>query len=90
VGLGPVFATATKRLRRTPGGPDLVRAALGATRLPLYPIGGVTLETAPSLVAAGAVRLAVSSAVCAAADPGAATRALLRVVEAESVRAWPR
>ena len=80
VGLGPVFATETKRLSRPPGGPALVRAVEGATALPLYPIGGITAANAASLVEAGARRLAVSSAVCAADDPRDAAAALARLL----------
>jgi len=80
VGLGPVFPTATKALRRAPGGPALVRDAADATTLPLFPIGGITLASVPALVAAGARAIAVSSAICAAEDPCAAARALLRAL----------
>jgi thiamine-phosphate pyrophosphorylase len=80
VGVGPMFATATKELRRAPRGAALLREALGATDLPVFPIGGITAANARELVAAGATRLAVSSAICAAEDPRAAAaelRALL-------------
>ena len=80
IGLGPMFATGTKELKRAPGGAALLREVLGATDLPLFPIGGITAARAPRLIAAGATRLAVSSAICAAGDPrGAAAelRALL-------------
>lgn len=80
IGLGPMFATGTKELKRTPGGVALLREVLGTTDLPVFPIGGITAANAPHLIAAGATRLAVSSAICAAGDPrGAAAelRALL-------------
>jgi thiamine-phosphate pyrophosphorylase len=80
VGLGPMFASRTKTLRRPPGGPALLRSALGATHLPLYPIGGITAANLPSLVAAGATRAAVSSAICGAKDPRAAAAALNRIL----------
>jgi len=76
IGLGPIFPTGTKELRRTPRGVALLREALGATDLPLFPIGGITAANAPELVAAGATRLAVSSAICAAEDPRASAAAL--------------
>jgi thiamine-phosphate pyrophosphorylase len=72
VGLGPMFSTPTKALTRTPGGAALLRDAADATELPLFPIGGIDAAGAATLVAAGAVRLAVSAAICAAADPRAA------------------
>jgi thiamine-phosphate pyrophosphorylase len=83
VGLGPCFATGSKALARAPGGPALVLAAVPAAGpLPVFAIGGVTLENAPSLVAAGARRLAVGSAVLRAADPAAAARALANCLTA--------
>jgi thiamine-phosphate pyrophosphorylase len=72
-----MFPTDTKQLARRPGGAALLRDASGATTLPLYPIGGITAALVPALVAAGAARLAVSAAVCAAPDPAAAARDLL-------------
>lgn len=80
VGLGPMFATETKSLTRAPRGPDLVRECAGATSLPLFPIGGITATNLPSLLTAGARRAAVSSAICAAADPRAAASALARLL----------
>ena len=75
VGLGPIFASRTKTSpARSPGGPDLVRTTLGATDLPLFPIGGITLDNAPGLIEAGATRLAVGAAICSAPDPAAAAR----------------
>jgi thiamine-phosphate pyrophosphorylase len=75
-GIGPCFATHTKELRRRPGGADLVREAAAVARLPLFAIGGVAPGNAASLVAAGARRLAVGSAILSANDPAAAARAL--------------
>ncbi|MHC4930618.1 MAG: thiamine phosphate synthase [Planctomycetota bacterium] len=76
VGLGPMFPTVTKTLTRSPKGAALVRAVQGATHLPLFPIGGIGPENVADLVEAGATRIAVSSAICAAPDPEAAARAL--------------
>jgi thiamine-phosphate pyrophosphorylase len=80
VGLGPIYATETKSLARTPRGPRLVSEACGATRLPVFPIGGIDARNASVLVACGARRLAVSGAICAAPDPREAARALRRVL----------
>lgn len=76
VGLGPMFLTRTKALSRTPGGARLLRDAANATTLPLFPIGGIDAASAPALIAAGATRLAVSAAICAASDPRAAAEEL--------------
>jgi thiamine-phosphate pyrophosphorylase len=69
IGIGPMFETATKEVARAPGGPALLRDVLAATDLPVFPIGGIREENARALVAAGATRLAVSSAICGSRDP---------------------
>lgn len=83
VGLGPMFPTETKALARRPRGAALVREVAGATTLPVFPIGGITATNAPGLIAAGATRLAVSSAICAAPDPRAAAAALRALLPAD-------
>jgi len=80
VGLGPMFATETKDLALRPGGADLVAQVHDATDLPLFPIGGIHASNLPALVAAGATRAAVSSAICGADDPERATRELLQIL----------
>ncbi len=77
LGLGPMFPTRTKSLSRAPRGAELIRETAGATDLPVFPIGGITAATLPHLVAAGATRAAVSSAICASPDPHRAARELL-------------
>jgi thiamine-phosphate pyrophosphorylase len=59
--VGPVFGTATKNTGYEAVGLDLVRrcATLAAGRVPVVAIGGVTLERAPSVIAAGADSVAV-------------------------------
>lgn len=81
IGIGPMFPTATKELTRAPRGAALLREIMGATDLPVFPIGGITAANAPGLVAAGATRLAVSSAICAAEDPGRAAASLRALLE---------
>jgi len=76
VGLGPMFATGTKRLTRAPGGAALLASVLDATSLPIFPIGGIDIDSLPDLVAVGARRCAVSSAICAAGDPKGAAAIL--------------
>jgi len=80
-GLGPCFATESKTLTRAPQGPGLVAAALApGERLPVFPIGGITLANAPALIAAGARRLAVGAAVLRAQDPAVAARKLAELL----------
>jgi thiamine-phosphate pyrophosphorylase len=75
VAVGPVFETPTKPGRAAVG-LKLVRAAAETARLPWFAIGGIDLENAAEVVAAGAERLAVVRAVRDADDPEAAARAL--------------
>lgn len=75
-GVSPVFATATK----ADAAPALGLAGLerlrALTSRPLVAIGGIDAGNAAAVMAAGADGLAVVSALCAAADPAAAARAL--------------
>lgn len=70
-----VWATATKPEAR-PIGLEGLAAVVAATDLPVVGIGGIDAANAPRVLATGAVGVAVISAVAAAADPVAATRAL--------------
>ena len=79
VAVGSMFPTATKPDFQLVG-PDLIRKARGAVRVPLVGIGGITAENAGEVMRAGADGVAVIAAVCAAADPEAATRRLLDVL----------
>ncbi|MHC4938980.1 MAG: thiamine phosphate synthase [Planctomycetota bacterium] len=69
IGLGPMFPTRTKRLTRTPGGAALLASV--TCDLPVFAIGGITIENVASLAAK---RIAVSSAIADAADPWAAAK----------------
>ena len=60
--MGPVFATSTKATGYDAVGYKAVEEAAAAARplgLPVVAIGGITLETAPRVVAAGAASVAV-------------------------------
>lgn len=84
VGLGPMFPTTTAHKPEI-AGLAYLRAFLADVRVRALPhlcIGGITPDNAPELSASGARGLAVSSAVCGAADPEAACRAILRAVTA--------
>jgi thiamine-phosphate pyrophosphorylase len=80
VAAGPVFDTRTKRSDYRAIGLEGVREAAGAARaagLPLAAIGGITLETAPDVVGAGADLVAVISDLLADGKPEARVRAYL-------------
>jgi thiamine-phosphate pyrophosphorylase len=63
IAIGPVFATTTKQNPDPVVGLDGVRLARSLTRKPLVAIGGITLENAPAVKAAGANSLALISAI---------------------------
>jgi len=80
VAVGPVFRTDTKMTGYASLGLEGVRRAAaraGEQGVPLVAIGGVTLETAPEVVRAGAGTVAVISDLVAAGDPAARVRAYL-------------
>jgi thiamine-phosphate pyrophosphorylase len=82
VGVGPVYRTATKLGLPQPLGPAGIAAVAGAIAVPVIAIGGIGVEQVPELLAAGAHGLAVVAAISEAADPAAATIALLRALGA--------
>ena len=53
---GPVFPSVTKTLQ--PIGMEAFRKAASSVRLPVYALGGVTVENAPECIAAGAAGVA--------------------------------
>ena len=73
-GAGPVFATQTKPDHRPATGWDGLTRIIAACPVPAVAIGGLNAtHTAPAR-AAGAVGLAVVSAICGQPDPAAAAR----------------
>lgn len=84
LGVGPTAVTTTKTGLPSPLGVAAVGAVASAVDVPVIAIGGVTVETVPALLAAGAHGVAVVAAVSEAADPAAATRALLAALEASA------
>lgn len=80
VALGPIYPTTTKEVRFAAQG--LERIAAWKRRvggIPLVAIGGITLERAAEVFAAGADSIAVVSDVTKAGDPDARVRAWLRL-----------
>ncbi len=76
IGFGPVYSSTTKKQTRWPPvGAIQIRPLQLAVQIPVFPIGGITIDTADSVLAAGAHRLAVISAILAADDPERAARA---------------
>jgi thiamine-phosphate pyrophosphorylase len=83
VALGPIFPTTLKSMRFAPQGIAKIsewKKRIGA--LPLVAIGGIKLEQAPEIFAAGADSIAVVSDVTQNPDPDARVRAWLRTFAA--------
>ena len=79
--VGPVYATGTKATGHEPVGVDTVRAV--ASRRPSRPvvaIGGITLDRAPAVIAAGAAAVAVIGDLVAGGDPEARVRAYVEAL----------
>jgi len=78
VALGPIYPTTLKAMRFGPQGLDRItqwKKRIGS--IPLCAIGGITLERAPGVYAAGADSIAVVSDVTQNKDPDARVRAWL-------------
>jgi thiamine-phosphate pyrophosphorylase len=75
LGVGPVYATATKPAV-APVGIELVRHAAEHARKPWFAIGGIDGSRVPEVARAGATRIAVVRAIRDAGDPRAAAAAL--------------
>jgi thiamine-phosphate diphosphorylase len=75
IAVGPLYGTTTKDTGYTARGLDLVRHA-AATGRPVVGIGGITLERAPEVLAAGAASVAVISDLLAG-DPEERVRQFL-------------
>jgi thiamine-phosphate pyrophosphorylase len=76
VGVGAVYATATKTDAGEAVGTARIHAIAAACPLPVVGIGGITVDNAAAVVRAGAAGVAVITAVTMAEDMAAATRRL--------------
>ncbi len=81
LGAGPTFPSGTKPFDHFPG-LDFLRQVAAEIRLPAFAIGGIHRENLPQVLSTGLLRIAVSGAVTTAADPAAAARELLAMLEA--------
>jgi thiamine-phosphate pyrophosphorylase len=80
VGAGPVYSTYTKVDTGPVIGPDGLAAIRSATPLPVVGIGGIDPINAEQVAGTGAAGVAVIRGIVAAADPRAATAAMLEAV----------
>lgn len=82
VNIGPIFPTRTKEGVSTFLGPEAIGGFIPALRVPFTVMGGIGLDNIDQVLAQGARRIAVVTAVTAAADPRAAARALRERIRA--------
>ena len=81
IAIGPVFGTTTKETGYDAVGLALVSAASArANGRPVVAIGGITLQRAPSVIAAGASAVAVISDLLITNDPQERVRAYLQAL----------
>lgn len=81
IGVGPVHETPTHPSRPSVGY-ELVSFASESFDRPFYAIGGISLETLPKVIEAGAVRVSVLRALTEADDPLRVARAMKKTLEA--------
>jgi thiamine-phosphate pyrophosphorylase len=82
IALGPVFETTLKKMRFAPQGvPRVSDWKKRVGKIPLVAIGGIKLEQAEAIYAAGADSIAVVSDVTQNPDPDARVRAWLNLVK---------
>ncbi|MCE1160342.1 MAG: thiamine phosphate synthase [Burkholderiales bacterium] len=86
LGISPVFGTMTKSDIAPPLGLEGVAKIRALTDLPLVGIGGIHVGNAHQVIQAGADGIAVVSAICSAAYPDEAVRALLETLRSNPCR----
>jgi len=77
VALGPIYETTLKKMPWSPQGLERIGEWKARCSCPLVAIGGISLERAPAVLAAGADAIAVVSDVLRAPDPDGQVRAWL-------------
>ncbi len=77
-GIGPVFATMTKRNHATPIGIEGLSKLVAASQLPTVAIGGIDQSNAAQIYGSGCDGIAVVSAICKAQDPKTAAKTLFK------------
>ena len=82
IAVGPIFPTTSKDNPDPVVGLALIRQVRALTDKPIVAIGGITLELAASVIAAGADSVAVIRDVVCAAKPGQRARHFLETLDA--------
>lgn len=87
IAVGPVFPTQSKANPDPVVGLELIRQARNTTRKPVVAIGGITVESAADVFAAGADSVAVISDLSHAPDPAARAAQYLEIARKHFERA---
>ena len=88
LGVGAVYeARGSKADAGAPVGPERVQAIRQAVQIPIVGIGGIKVENAAPVIAAGADGVAVITGVVAAADIRAAASRFVELIQSEKQRA---
>ena len=86
LGVSPIYSTPTKTDTAQPLGLEGLRSIRSEVDLPLVGLGGLNADTAEAVIHNGADGVAVVSAIVAADDPEAATRALSEIVRLAKIK----
>ena len=86
VAFGAMYTTTTKQVTRAPQGPERLKQARAAARVPLVAIGGITADNVAPVVEAGADAVCVTAAVGSAPEPEAAAAQLTEAIRAAGGR----
>jgi thiamine-phosphate pyrophosphorylase len=81
IGVGPIFASPTKKTDRIPLGPDFAGWAAAQSGLPTVAIGGITLDNVAEIATAGCNNVAVISALSRAPQLTEAVRGFLETLD---------
>jgi thiamine-phosphate pyrophosphorylase len=82
IAVGPIFPTTSKANPDPVVGLELIRQVRQLTEKPIVAIGGITLERAASVIAAGADSVAVIRDIVCAEKPGEQARRFLDTLDA--------
>jgi len=82
IAVGPIFQTSSKANPDPVVGTELLRRGRVLTEKPIVAIGGITLERATDVLAAGADSVAVISDILKAKDPARMAREFIRRLDA--------
>jgi len=81
IALGPIYETKLKKMKWAPQGLERIGEWKAAIPCPLVAIGGITVERAPGVLAAGADSIAVVTDLITHPDPEARTREWLAALK---------